>query len=348
MALSWQRARESRVPRKTESGIVVDPAYVELRDGDLFFHYEKQSSRWQAAPYAFARLRMPLASPSVSFRLRPKADGRLGHLAGVMDAASGFSCDAVALPEWRTPEWTTPEWATACRPSNAVAVLADRTGAAYAGSGLAILVLAGGVVSESAHKETGFMFEPDKSYSLALSVEAGLVTAAASDGRKVETVTLRPKVLPERFDQVFVADGDAGVSNSASPGRYVLAIEDFAVEDLVHPVRFDVLPEAMLADGSARRLDRVPLAFYSTPSVDATAIDLATIRLSGVELPAEAGSGRYDCHQRDVDGDGLRDLVCQVDARALLGGAEEKVVSLEGRSTSGRVVRGQQFIRLKP
>jgi len=58
----------------------------------------------------------------------------------------------------------------------------------------------------------------------------------------------------------------------------------------------------------------VPVAIFSSPNFDATAIPADTILLAGAGV-AKKGKGKYMAHEEDVDGDGLLDLVVQVETQ---------------------------------
>ena len=60
----------------------------------------------------------------------------------------------------------------------------------------------------------------------------------------------------------------------------------------------------------------LPVAILSSAEFDATTVNPATIRLAGAEV-AVRGKGKLLAHVEDVNGDGLPDLICQVETESL-------------------------------
>lgn len=56
----------------------------------------------------------------------------------------------------------------------------------------------------------------------------------------------------------------------------------------------------------------VPVAILSSDTFDATTVDPETVSLAGTSIRLVGKSGKYLCHEEDVNGDELLDLVCQV------------------------------------
>ena len=92
----------------------------------------------------------------------------------------------------------------------------------------------------------------------------------------------------------------------------------------------------------------VPVAIFSSPSFDALRIDPETLFLAGAGVGMVGKSGKFQCQQRDVNGDNLMDLVCDFDTAHFLLHTGETLAQLSGATTGGVSIRGQDSIRIVP
>jgi hypothetical protein len=90
----------------------------------------------------------------------------------------------------------------------------------------------------------------------------------------------------------------------------------------------------------------VPVAILSNASFDATTLDLKTLRLAGAPLEMAGSSGKFKCHQQDVNHDGRTDIVCQFRASQLDLPVGNSIAVLEGQTLSGIPIRGQDSIKV--
>ncbi len=92
----------------------------------------------------------------------------------------------------------------------------------------------------------------------------------------------------------------------------------------------------------------VPMAVLSSLSLDAPAeIDPTSVRLAGAAVMLN-GAGEPLCRSKDVNRDGLDDLVCHIQANQLDLHTGETVATLIARTHDGDILIGQDGIRLMP
>ncbi len=94
----------------------------------------------------------------------------------------------------------------------------------------------------------------------------------------------------------------------------------------------------------------IPVAIFSSDTFDATQVDPSSVILDGFEGVAVIGiPSDYTAHQEDVDGDGLLDLVVQVEVMNLNPGAvQDGVVWLAGCTHGGQPIEGTDAIIIVP
>jgi hypothetical protein len=89
----------------------------------------------------------------------------------------------------------------------------------------------------------------------------------------------------------------------------------------------------------------VPLAVLSSAYIDATQVDPATIQLAGAGVAQRGNSGNYLADQKDVNGDGLLDLVLKVQTEDLDPDAiQDGLAILTGSTFGGIPIKGSDYI----
>ncbi len=91
----------------------------------------------------------------------------------------------------------------------------------------------------------------------------------------------------------------------------------------------------------------ISVAILSSDTFDATEVDPATVTLAGTGVKMVGKSDKYLSQERDVNNDGLLDLVCQV----LTAGLEipgDSVAVLTANTFEGMSIRGEDFVRIVP
>ncbi len=90
----------------------------------------------------------------------------------------------------------------------------------------------------------------------------------------------------------------------------------------------------------------IPVAILSSDTFDATTVDPDTVSLAGARVKLVGKSGKYLCHEEDVNGDELLDLVCQVYTAEFMIEEGESVAVLEAETFDGAPIRGEDTIRI--
>lgn len=111
-------------------------------------------------------------------------------------------------------------------------------------------------------------------------------------------------------------------------------------------VEIDIKPGSSINSINLKSAGVIPVAILSSETFDATQIDPTTVSLSGASIKLAGKSGRYLAHDEDVNGDGLLDLVCQIETNelALEEGQTEAVLS--GQTATGITIRGNDVINI--
>jgi WD40 repeat protein len=152
--------------------------------------------------------------------------------------------------------------------------------------------------------------------------------------------------------QILQYDGSTGIFKSVIAdididgyhGPFMLAFRPVRVI----AVQIDIRPGSSRNSINLGAAGVVPVAILSSSTFDARTVDPATVSLAGASVKMAGKSGRYLAHQEDVNGDGLTDLVCQVNTAQFLIAPGDSVAILEGRTLSGQLIRGQDSIRIVP
>jgi uncharacterized membrane protein YeaQ/YmgE (transglycosylase-associated protein family) len=131
-----------------------------------------------------------------------------------------------------------------------------------------------------------------------------------------------------------VADVICGESTSLSP---------FLIGQAAVPVAIDIEPGRFPNRINLRSKGKVTTAIFSTPSFDATAIDPASVTLAEASVRTKK-TGRTMAAVKDVDRDGLGDLVVQIDTTELALVVGDSIAVLEGSTFDGRLVRGTDSV----
>jgi hypothetical protein len=91
----------------------------------------------------------------------------------------------------------------------------------------------------------------------------------------------------------------------------------------------------------------VPAAILSGETFDARQIDPTSVVLAGATV-AVRGKGKSMAHEEDVNGDGLPDLVVQVETQSLADIGDGGTVELTGMTSGGQVFIGYDNVVVVP
>ncbi len=93
----------------------------------------------------------------------------------------------------------------------------------------------------------------------------------------------------------------------------------------------------------------VPVAIFSSETFDATTVDETSVELAGAGVAVRGKSGKYMAHEEDVNGDGLIDLVVQVETENLDPDSfQDGLVFLTGVTSEGVQIEGWDEITIVP
>jgi hypothetical protein len=100
------------------------------------------------------------------------------------------------------------------------------------------------------------------------------------------------------------------------------------------------------APGMVRAAGIVPVAILSSSDFDATRVLPESLLLTGYRLKLVATHRNGSCEKRDVNGDNLTDLLCQMSSTPSRIEAGVGLVVLEGRTADGTKIRGEAPLRI--
>jgi hypothetical protein len=92
----------------------------------------------------------------------------------------------------------------------------------------------------------------------------------------------------------------------------------------------------------------IPVAILSSATFDATTVDPDSVTLAGAKVRVVGKSGRHLCHNEDVNGDLIVDMVCQVETADLFIVVGDASAVLEAKTTSGLEIFGEDSISIVP
>jgi len=113
-------------------------------------------------------------------------------------------------------------------------------------------------------------------------------------------------------------------------------------------VQIDIKPDS---DENTINLDSagvVPVAILSSNNFDATSIIPESVSLAGARVKMVGKSSKYLCNDEDVNGDGLIDIICMVYTAQFMIEPGESTAVLEAETNDGKLVKGEDFVRIVP
>jgi outer membrane protein assembly factor BamB len=116
---------------------------------------------------------------------------------------------------------------------------------------------------------------------------------------------------------------------------------------LVVDVEIDIKPGSYPNSINLGAQGGIPVAIFSSPTFDATTIDPATVELAEAQIRI-VGKGKLMVATEDVDGDGLMDLVVQMETSAFEATDGDTEAVLTGQTFDGICIRGVDTIRIVP
>ena len=115
------------------------------------------------------------------------------------------------------------------------------------------------------------------------------------------------------------------------------------------PVDIDIKPGSDPNSINLSSAGVVPVAILSSAEFDAvTEVDRDTIALAGATVRMVGKSNKLLCHEKDVNDDGLDDLVCQVMTAGFMIEPGDSSAVLEAMTLDGEGIRGEDSVRIVP
>jgi hypothetical protein len=111
------------------------------------------------------------------------------------------------------------------------------------------------------------------------------------------------------------------------------------------PVEVDIKPGETPNTLNLKSNGVIPVAVFSTPTLDLTRIDPATIRFSGAPV-SKNKQGHWLVSYGDFNGDGFDDLIAHFETRDVLLGTADVSGIVEGETLDGRLFRGTDSVRV--
>ena len=159
----------------------------------------------------------------------------------------------------------------------------------------------------------------------ATSADLLAVSGTSTGGADIQVVNEEGETVAS-FDDVDLSSGDVQLGDV--------------------PVQIDIKPESTENTVNLGSGGVLPVAILSSSVFDATGVDPASVTLgsAGIRL---RGKG-YLASPEDVNGDGLTDLVIQVETEALELTETSESAELSGQTFSGTSIQGSDTIRVVP
>ncbi len=139
---------------------------------------------------------------------------------------------------------------------------------------------------------------------------------------------------------VVWADNSSALPQSSIFGKFV------RLEEPVVKVEIDIKPGSDPNSINLSSAGVIPVAILSSETFDATTVNPDTVCLAGAKVKMVGKSGKYLAHEKDVNEDGILDLVCQVVTADSMIEPGESVAVLEAETFDGVQIRGEDDIRI--
>ena len=117
-----------------------------------------------------------------------------------------------------------------------------------------------------------------------------------------------------------------------------------ALPDVI-PVAVDIKPGETPNVINTKSNGTIPAAIFSTPTLDLTQVDPATIHFAGAPVAANK-QGKFLVSIADVNGDGLDDIIVHFETEDLVLGTSDVQGVVEGKTLDGRMFRGTDLVKV--
>jgi hypothetical protein len=125
----------------------------------------------------------------------------------------------------------------------------------------------------------------------------------------------------------------------------VTSLSPFALVQAGIPVEIDIKPGSFPNSINIGSQGVVPVAIFSTLEFDAGTVDPLTVRMADAQVKVR-GKGTPQASLHDANGDGLLDLVLQVETEGLSLTLGDTRAVLRGKTYDGARIRGADTVRV--
>ena len=139
-------------------------------------------------------------------------------------------------------------------------------------------------------------------------------------------------------------DGSILARYSWCLGKYV-GLHDVLLTPLVIQVQIDIKPGDSLNIINMKSKGTTPVAILASADFDPSTVDPATVTLAGAPVALKS-KGRYMASLKDMNGDGLKDLVLHVVTQQLNLTVEDTKAVLEGETFDGTPIVGEDSVKV--
>ncbi len=186
-----------------------------------------------------------------------------------------------------------------------------------------------------------------------LDVEGGGASIEAFDGPGGTGNSLGKLTLGNQGDdsQAFAGIVASGIRSAVlviGGGGDGVGIDDLVFGALCTPVDIDIKPGSDPNAINSGSNGLIPVAIFSTADFDATTVDPESVKLGGAGVAVRGKGSKYMAHKEDVNGDGLIDLVVQVETEGLGDVGDDGIVVLTGKTTDGIDIEGSDVVVIVP
>ncbi|MHC4630371.1 MAG: hypothetical protein ACYS9C_03750 [Planctomycetota bacterium] len=161
----------------------------------------------------------------------------------------------------------------------------------------------------------------DNSYINVFSGEPNAVVTVYGTGFEVDNVPLEPLATQFIVDNTNGGELTGTYENGESFELQFYGAITMYLQYTIPDVLIDIKPGGNPNTINLRSKGVLPVAILSSEEVgkefDATTIDPSTVQLAGAGVAVRGKNNKYMAHKEDVNGDGLTDLVVQIEIKNL-------------------------------
>jgi len=156
------------------------------------------------------------------------------------------------------------------------------------------------------------------------------------------TGALEPSLSTSGFPVVgYVnSDGNSATFTGVSRLSTVVGLKSGPVQ-----LQIDIKPGDIVNSINLKSHGVIPVVIYGTPTLDASKIDISTLRLAGAAV-SQNPHGKFNADEGDFNGDGFKDLIVHFDTDGLQLSSSATTARLDGTTLDSRVIWGEDSVRI--